>query len=195
MAALPRCLCLVLALLTVGWRPSAFVETRSTDSCVCRDSAQQLHQPLQPDRPACDHSVLGGIFLLRSEANPAWLSNNPVSRRSKLKFPKMDAQYAPVRHAIPAENFQNRNSLIDFLNGLSTYEIFLSFYSEQEESYVQALARMTITVHRWSTVIRSRDKSEAVPEEYSERSYQDRFRELRLEETRQETWLLPVRDT
>jgi hypothetical protein len=202
MAALPRCLCLVLALLTVGWRPSAFVKTRSIDSCVCRDSALQLRLRSRPDHPSCDYSVLGGLFPLRSKANPAQLSNNAIARRSRLRFPKMDEHFAPVRYDNQAENFQNRTSLIDFLNGLSTYEIFLSFYSEQEESYVQRLVRMTITVHRWSTVLRSRDKSEAVssadqsnPEGYSERFYQNRFRELELEETCQGTWLLPADDT
>jgi len=199
MAALPRCLCLVLAMLTAGWRPSAFVKTRSTDSCVCRDSASQLRPPSQPDRPICDYSVLGELFLPYSEANPASRSNNTGCRRFKLKFPKMDTQFVPVHYAIQPESFQNCTSLIQLLNGLSTCEVFLGFYLEQEESDVWTLARETITVHRWSAVIRSRDKSEAVssadhgePEESSDRFYPNRFTELKMEETCQETWLVPA---
>jgi len=153
---------------------------------------------------------------LRAEQGRSARSGAPetaFARRLKLKLSEMEARVGLAYITNQAENFHNRSSLIDFQKGLSGAEVLLSFYLGTEESYVWAVTRQTISVHRLpaagkirrsvaefrNAVRRGTNRSELVAggdgaSEVGERFYRDLFGELRPEETGKETWLLSVDD-
>ncbi len=68
--------------------------------------------------------------------------------RLKLKLTELEAKAGMVLPNISSENFRTKNSLIHFQHGLSSSELFLSYSLGKERSYVWAVTRNSVSLHR-----------------------------------------------
>jgi CHAT domain-containing protein len=76
--------------------------------------------------------------------------NAPVARTSPLKLAltEMEVKAGPHDSSNESENFRGRTSLIHFQRGLSKSELFLSFYVGDAGSYLWAVTRNSLSIHR-----------------------------------------------
>ena len=201
------------------WAEESFQAVESNRAASLRESLA-MTDVWRKKIPAEYWEVLGQLRAEHGGPARNGQKDNPVAKCLKLNLSELEAHLGLGYIANKAENFHNHGSLIDFQKGLSTSEVLLSFYLGQEESYVWAVTRETITVHRLAPAaqIRSEVKEfrsavrgrgvvgggvvgggEVVggsrdAEDRGERFYRDLFGDLRPEETGKETWLLSVDD-
>ncbi len=76
--------------------------------------------------------------------------NAPAAQTSQLKLAltEMEAKAGPRVSPNEFENFRGRTSLIHFQHGLSSSELFLSFYVGDTGSYLWAVTRNSLSIHR-----------------------------------------------
>jgi CHAT domain-containing protein/tetratricopeptide (TPR) repeat protein len=205
------------------WVEESFEAVEANRAASLRESlalSEEWRKKLPPEY----WELLGEMRAERGRLARAGGTETALVRRLKLKLSEMEAQVGPGYMGTQAENFHKRSSLIDFQKGLGRSEILLSFYLGTEESYLWAVTRQTISVHRLPAAgkIRSaveqfrsavrgsashgegdrepdwrevgREDESGESERCGEQFYRDLFGELRPEETGKETWLLSVDD-
>ena len=196
------------------WLEESFEAVESNRAASLRESLA-MAEVWRTKLPAEYWELLAQLRAEQARLLRTRQKETPVARSLKLELSEMEAQVGLGYIANKAENFHNRSSLIDFQKGLSGSEVLLSFYLGTEESYVWAVTRQTISVHRlppaeriraavedFRSAVRSgRIQSSVIggggsqdAEERSERFYRDLFGDLRPEETGKQTWLLSVDD-
>jgi hypothetical protein len=111
----------------------------------------------------------------------------------------------PLNPPPTPENFRSRSSLIHFQDGLGDSELLVSFHLGEAESYLWAVTRKTLSVHRLPSEKRLRSEvrefREAIRagssdlEKIGERLYAELFGDLRASEIDKPIWLLSPEDT
>jgi CHAT domain-containing protein len=136
------------------------------------------------------------------------LSDSTEAERLRLEITETEAKAGFNEEVTPSnrgENFRSQTSLIHFQEGLSDSDLLLSFHLGESESYVWAVSRNALTLHRLPPAERLRrevhDFGEAVRDGRAgakrggEQLYAELFGDLSRQETSKQRWLLSVEDT
>jgi CHAT domain-containing protein/tetratricopeptide (TPR) repeat protein len=136
------------------------------------------------------------------------LHSTERAERLKLKLTEMEAEVGlsfPVEDENEGENFRSQTSLIHFRGGLGDSELLLSFHLGESESYLWAVSRGALSLHRLPPAARIRKEvvafrdnvrtGQSSADELGERLYAELFGGLSQRETRKQVWLLSLDDT
>ena len=146
----------------------SFVETAAREALRTGDSRLKIEsiQALELNRAASlrESLALGAAWRkglpleywevlaqLRAEESRTIQSGTERTPRTdslRLKLTEMEAKAGMVPVDISQENFRTQSSLIHFQHGLSSSELLLSYFLGEHESYVWAITRKSVSLHR-----------------------------------------------
>ncbi len=121
------------------WAEEAFLALESNRAASLRES-RELAQIWREKLPPAYWGTLAK--LNQSGEGPR------ESKRLHLELTEMESKAGVGFSVTLAENFRTRNSLIHFQHGLGESDLVLSFYLGQRESYVWAVTRRRLELHR-----------------------------------------------
>lgn len=127
------------------WAEEAFLALESNRAASLRES-RELAQIWREKLPSAYWESLARLNREERQNGPG--KETPESKRLHLKLTEMES-IAGVGFSVSlAENFRTRNSLIHLQHGLGESDLVLSFYLGDRESYVWAVTRDSLELHR-----------------------------------------------
>ena len=129
------------------WAAEAFMALEANRAASLRES-RELAPVWKKRLPAAYWETLGQLNEEEADHLSTGSTVSPESRRLRLKLTEMESAAGVGVSVMLAENFRTRNSLILFQQGLGESDLLLSFYLGKQESYLWAVTRRSIELHR-----------------------------------------------
>lgn len=127
---------------------------------------------------------------------------SPKSARLRLELTEMESKAGVGVSVRLAENFQARSSLIHFQQGLGECDLLLSFYLGKQESYLWAVTKTSLALHRLPAESEVREdvrrfreailNNQPTGEKLGADLYQRLFRSLDAADAAKTSWLLSL---
>ena len=128
------------------WTVDAFLALETNRAASLRES-RELAPALKKRLPPAYWETLERLAEEESR-NLVKGTNSPESKRLHLEITEMESKAGAGVSVMLAENFRTRTSLNHFQQGLGRSDLFLSFYLGKRESYLWAVTRDRIRLHR-----------------------------------------------
>ena len=129
------------------WAADAFMALEANRAASLRES-RELAPVWKQRLPAVYWETLERLNEEEARDLSTGGTMSPESRRLRLKLTEMESVTGVGVSVMLAENFRTRNSLIHFQQGLGESDLLLSFYLGKQESYLWAVTRRGIKLHR-----------------------------------------------
>jgi CHAT domain-containing protein len=188
------------------WARESFQALESNRFASLRESLTQGAASRQKLAPQY-WDLLGRLRVEEARNLGLHLSDSTEAKRLTLEVTEMEAKAGlsgGVAASNTGENFRSQSSLIHFQEGLGDSDLILSFHLGESESYLWAVGRSTLTLHRLPPAEQLRreviDFGEAVREgragakQGGEQLYAELFGNLSRQESAKQHWLLSVED-
>ncbi len=153
-------------------------------------------------------TLSGELHAEESRSRGFGLPRTPRAEYLRLTITEMEAKTGlsfPVALKNRGENFRSQSSLIHFREGLSDSELLLSFHVGELESYLWAVTRKTVSLHRLPGAKQIRSEIGDFREDVrsgrteaglvGERLYTELFGDLTRQEAGKQAWLLSLEDS
>jgi CHAT domain-containing protein len=128
-----------------SWAEKAFLALESNRAASLRES-RELAEIWREKLPSAYWETLARLNQEERQDGPG--KETPEAKRLHLKLTEMESSAGVGFTVSLAENFRTRNSLIHFRHGLGESDLILSFYLGKRESYVWAVTRDSLELHR-----------------------------------------------
>ena len=130
-----------------AWAATAFMALEANRAASLRESRELA--PLWKQRlPAAYWETLERLNEEEARNSGSRGGGSPESRRLHLELTEMESAAGVGVSVMLPENFRTRNSLIHFQQGLGNSDLLLSFSLGKKESYLWAVTRRSIKLHR-----------------------------------------------
>jgi CHAT domain-containing protein len=130
-----------------NWAAEAFMAVEATRAASLRTS-RELAPVWKKRLPVAYWEALGRLGKDEAQNLSTDGTISPESKRLHLELTEMESAAGTGLSVMLAENFRTRNSLIHFQRGLGDSDLLLSFYLSEKESYLWALTRTGMELHR-----------------------------------------------
>ena len=154
--------------------------------------------------PAEYWQTLGQLRVEDARLIRAGSTESPQANRLKLKLTELEAEVGLSFPRNKIESFQSQTSLIQFQQGLRDSEVVLSFHLGESESYLWAVTRQRVSLHRLPPAKRLKEDvggfRDAVrwgrgdAAELGERLNRELFGHLSAQQAGKHAWLLSLED-
>ena len=129
------------------WMMDGLVALEANRAASLREN-QELARVWKNRLPVAYWEILGRLEQEQAKNLGTEGAISPESKRLHLELTEMESSAGAEVSVRLAENFRTRNSLIHFQQGLGTSDLLLSFYLGKRESYLWAVTRGSIELHK-----------------------------------------------
>jgi len=186
------------------WSVESFQAVELNRAASLRESLG-LAEAWRKGMPLQYWAVLAELRAEESRMMQSGMKKNAHADALRLTLTEMEARAGTVLGNISRENFRSQSSLIHFQEGLGDSELFLSYFLGEDESFVWAITRKSVSLHRLPAAGRIRTDVSAFrdairqgrgdTERLGTKLYGELIGNLGRREVEKPQWLLSLGDT